>query len=67
MRVACRWTSSASGDRLTEAQSRAVWRRLCSHWEAYRGTPVRYWLESELAVETAIALVTQNPRKVFRL
>lgn len=36
-------------DRLTEAQSRAVWRRLCSHWEVYRGTPVRYWLESELA------------------
>jgi glucuronate isomerase len=22
---------------------------LCTHWEVYRGTPVRYWLESELA------------------
>ena len=25
-----------------------MWRLLCSHWDAYRGTPVRYWLESEL-------------------
>ncbi len=34
---------------LTEDGSRAVWRTLCRHWGAYRGTPVRYWLESELA------------------
>jgi len=26
-----------------------VWRLLCSHWDVYRGTPVRYWLEAELA------------------
>ena len=38
----------ASGP-LTEPASRAVWRELCSHWAAFRGTPVRYWLESELA------------------
>ncbi|MEY9872008.1 glucuronate isomerase [Streptacidiphilus sp. MAP12-33] len=34
---------------LTESQARAVWRRLCEHWAVYRGTPVRAWLESELA------------------
>ena len=26
-----------------------MWRLLCAHWDVYRGTPVRYWLESELA------------------
>jgi glucuronate isomerase len=35
--------------RLPEAEARRVWWLLCSHWEVYRGTPVRYWLESELA------------------
>lgn len=35
--------------RLDEAESREVWRQLCSHWHVFRGTPVRYWLESELA------------------
>jgi glucuronate isomerase len=30
-------------------QSREIWRMLCAHWRAFRGTPVRYWLESELA------------------
>ena len=34
---------------LPEEQARQVWRLLCSHWDVYRGTPVRYWLESELA------------------
>ncbi|GAB2672136.1 glucuronate isomerase [Thalassiella azotivora] len=34
---------------LPEAEAREVWRRLCSHWHVFRGTPVRYWLESELA------------------
>ena len=34
---------------LTEAEAREAWRLLCSHWHIYRGTPVRYWLESELA------------------
>jgi glucuronate isomerase len=34
---------------LAEAEAREVWRLLCSHWDAYRGTPVRYWLGAELA------------------
>ena len=33
---------------LSEAAARTAWRLLCSHWEVFRGTPVRYWLESEL-------------------
>jgi len=34
---------------LAEAEAREVWRLLCSHWDVYRGTPVRFWLEAELA------------------
>ncbi|NMR21270.1 glucuronate isomerase [Cellulomonas fimi] len=34
---------------LSEGEAREVWRLLCSSWHVYRGTPVRYWLESELA------------------
>lgn len=34
---------------LTEAQARTAWRALCTHWPAFRGTPVRYWLEAQLA------------------
>jgi len=30
-------------------QSREAFRTLCAHWHLYRGTPVRFWLESELA------------------
>ncbi|MCW2811678.1 MAG: uxaC [Friedmanniella sp.] len=33
---------------LSEAEARAAFRVLCSHWSAYRGTPVRVWLESQL-------------------
>jgi glucuronate isomerase len=33
---------------LSPGESREVWRRLCSSWHVFRGTPVRYWLESEL-------------------
>ena len=29
-------------------RSRAAFRILCSHWKAYRGTPVKFWFESEL-------------------
>lgn len=32
-----------------EQDPRAVWRRLCSHWHLFRGTPSRFWLEHELA------------------
>lgn len=41
----------------TAAQSRAAFGLLCSHWEAYRGTPVRFWLESELAEIFGIDLI----------
>lgn len=34
---------------LTEREARQAWSLLCSHWHVFRGTPVRYWLESELA------------------
>jgi glucuronate isomerase len=34
---------------LSEDASRAVWRRLCEHWAVFRGTPMRFWLEAELA------------------
>ena len=34
---------------LPEADSRRAWRLLCEHWDTFRGTPVRYWLECELA------------------
>jgi glucuronate isomerase len=34
---------------LTEAQARTAWRLLCANWAVFRGTPVHYWLESELA------------------
>lgn len=34
--------------RLSEERSRAAFRLLCSHWPAYRGTPVKFWFESEL-------------------
>jgi glucuronate isomerase len=34
---------------LSEDAAREVWRRLCEHWHVYRGTPVRFWLEAELA------------------
>ncbi|NUR09410.1 MAG: glucuronate isomerase [Nocardioidaceae bacterium] len=43
---------------LPEPESRAVWRRLCENWSVFRGTPVRYWLESELA---DIFGVTERP------
>jgi len=33
---------------LSEAQSREAFRTLCSHWSAYRGTPVRLWFDTQL-------------------
>jgi glucuronate isomerase len=38
----------AGGTPLTPEESRRAWRALCSHWDAFRGTPSRFWLESEL-------------------
>ena len=34
---------------LTETAARQAWRLLCSHWHIFAGTPVRSWLEAELA------------------
>ena len=38
-------------------RARAAFRILCSHWTAYRGTPVKFWLESELVDIFGIDLV----------
>jgi glucuronate isomerase len=34
---------------LPEGRARAAWRLLCGNWHLLRGTPVRYWFDSELA------------------
>ena len=34
---------------LSEDAARAVWRLLCGRWTLFGGTPVRVWLEAELA------------------
>jgi glucuronate isomerase len=34
---------------LPEDRAREAWRLLCGHWHLLRGTPVRYWFDSELA------------------
>lgn len=34
---------------LSEEAARRVWRMLCERWPVLRGTPVRLWLEAELA------------------
>ncbi|HQY33216.1 MAG TPA: glucuronate isomerase [Actinotalea sp.] len=41
----------------TPEQSRNAFRLLCSHWKAYRGTPVKFWFESELVDIFGIRLV----------
>lgn len=35
---------------------REIWRRFCSYWWAFRATPSRYWLESELVEVFGITL-----------
>ncbi len=42
----------------TEAESREIWRLLCENWALFRGTPVRYWMDCELA---EIFGVTERP------
>ena len=34
---------------LSESRARRAWRLLCERWELFRGTPVRFWLETELS------------------
>jgi glucuronate isomerase len=36
-------------DPLSEADARSAFKLLCAHWDVYRGTPVRFWLEAQLA------------------
>lgn len=43
---------------LSEARARAVWRIVCANWEVFRGTPVRYWFDVELA---EIFGITERP------
>jgi glucuronate isomerase len=43
---------------LSEDAARQVWRRLCARRDVFRSTPVRYWLEAELA---EIFGVTERP------
>lgn len=33
---------------LDEEQARRAWRAFCAHWHVFRGTSVRYWLDSTL-------------------
>jgi glucuronate isomerase len=61
---------------LPEADARQVWRLLCTRWDAFRGTPARYWLEWELAeifeislrpsVETADAIYDQVAERLAK-
>lgn len=46
------------GDPARAAPPREVWRTFCRYWWAFRGTPVRYWLESELS---EVLKVQQQP------
>ncbi|HEX6888706.1 MAG TPA: glucuronate isomerase [Candidatus Nanopelagicales bacterium] len=41
----------------TPEQAREAFRLLCTHWKAYRGTPVKSWFESELVDVFGIDLV----------
>jgi glucuronate isomerase len=34
---------------LGEEKARRAWRIFCAHWDAFAGTPSRYWMASELA------------------
>ncbi|MEU4425020.1 glucuronate isomerase [Actinoplanes sp. NPDC024001] len=43
---------------LPEDRARAAWRLLCANWQVLRGTPVRFWFDTELA---DIFGVTERP------
>jgi glucuronate isomerase len=49
---------------LREDQARTAWRALCANWSVFRGTPVRYWLESQLieifGVENPLSAATAD-------
>lgn len=39
----------ARGGEAAAVSGRSIWRRLCENWDAFLGTPVRFWFESEFA------------------
>ncbi len=45
---------------LPECEARNAWKLLCTHWSVFRGTPVRYWFDSELG---GIFGVTERPNQ----
>ena len=57
--MGCRWPISASARaRCRNRRPGQAWRLLCANWRVFRGTPVRYWFDSELG---DIFGVTQRP------
>lgn len=44
------------GTPLSEAQSRAGFRKLCENWHVLRGTPVQFWFESSFAEVFGVTL-----------
>jgi glucuronate isomerase len=42
---------------LSEAAARRAWRLLCERWHVYQGTPMRFWLEAQLAEIFGVTLV----------
>ncbi|MFC7530030.1 glucuronate isomerase [Actinoplanes sp. GCM10030250] len=42
---------------LSEAAARQAWRLLCERWHVYQGTPMRFWLEAQLAEIFGVTLV----------
>lgn len=43
---------------LPEDEARKAWRLLCTHWSVFRGTPMRYWFDSEFG---EIFGITERP------
>ena len=41
---------------LSEDRARSIWRLFCGHWDVYRGTAVRYWLECQLVELFGVAV-----------
>jgi glucuronate isomerase len=41
---------------LSEDRARGIWRLFCGHWDVYRGTAVRYWLECQLVELFGVAV-----------
>jgi glucuronate isomerase len=50
--------ATLDGSAALESDPRAIWRRFCESWKAFRGTPTRFWMETELV---EIFGVTQRP------